>query len=135
MMKRIIILLGMVMVLTGCIEEKAMDTLLSESEICLDWKGDRQITYDSKDYQLAFNDKINEYRVYDDRLANWFTVRCSEKPCSEGQRLTADVSWTGKKSTKSYTARTFKVEKVDENGLVWLLSESDRIGIIIKNIQ
>lgn len=134
-MKRIIILLCTAMALTGCFEGNTVNTLLYESEICLNWKGDRQITYDGEDYQMAYNDKKNEYRVYDDRLANWFIIRCSEKPCSEGQRLTADVSWTGKKSTKSFTAKTFKVEKTDANGFVWLTCESDKIGIVIKNIQ
>lgn len=132
---KIIILLSIVLIFNGCVEEKTVETLLSESDICLNWKGTRQVTYESTDYQVAYNDKTNEYRIYDDRLANWFTVRCSEKPCSVGQRLTADVSWTGKKSTKSFTAKTFRVEKVEENGLVWLSSETDRIGIIIKNIQ
>ena len=55
-------------------------TLLEGSEISLSWKGVNQVTYNSADYQLGFNDGKNEYRVYDDKLADWFTVTCSQKP-------------------------------------------------------
>ena len=84
---------------------------------------------------MAFNDRDIEYRVYDDNLTNWFTVKCSQKPMTEGETVVADVSWTGEKSIKSFTGKTFKVAKTDEQGHVWLQNSSDKIGIIIKNIK
>lgn len=135
-MRRLILFLSMIILLTSCIPESNMaGTLLEGSEISLSWKGVNQVTYNSADYQLGFNDGKNEYRVYDDKLADWFTVTCSQKPVSEGETIIADVSWTGSKGTKSFTEVEFSVEKTDERGYIWLWSNSKKIGIIIKNIQ
>ena len=134
MMKRIIIFTILVLAV-GCQRVSTPDTLLAQSEISLTWKGVPQLTYSGKDCQMAFNDRDIEYRVYDDNLTNWFIVKCSQKPMAEGETIVADVSWTGSKSIKSFTGKTFKVVKTDEQGLVWLQNTSDKIGIIIKNIK
>lgn len=135
MIWRIIILMLMTVVATGCGPQTKELPILEQSDISLTWKDNIQVTYSSSGYQMGYNDATYEYRVYDDRLANWFSIRCDSKPETAGQELTADVSWTGRKSTKSFTGRTFKVEKTDENGLIWLWCQSEKIGIIIKNIQ
>lgn len=109
--------------------------LLSQEEISLSWKNAVQIKYDQASYQIGYNDKNIEYRVYDDKIANWFTLRCSEKPETEGQTIMADVEWTGSKSTKTLVGQEFKVEKIGGDGLVWLSSSANNIGIVIKNIK
>lgn len=128
------ILLGL-LTLTGCTFYSMEDILLRESEISLSWRGEQQVVYVPSEFQLAFNDRDNEFRVYSDRLGEWFTVKCSEKPSAEGQLLKADVSWTASKSTKQLKSLDMKVEKTDEEGLIWLWNSSHRIGIIIKDIQ
>lgn len=125
----------MAIMLTGCIQEGDMaGALLEETEISLSWKGVYQITYNSAEYQLGFDTSNNEYRVYDDKLANWFTVTCSQKPVTEGETIMADVKWTGNKGTKAFSDVEFSVEKTDERGYVWLWSNSRKIGIVIKSI-
>ena len=106
-----------------------------QEEISLSWKNAVQIKYDEAGYQIGFNDSNIEYRVYDDKIANWFIIRCSEKPEVIDQVITADVEWTGSKRTKSFTELEFTVEKVNEDGLVWLSNVSNNIGIVIKNIK
>jgi hypothetical protein len=128
------ILLGL-LTLTGCTFYSMEDILLRESEISLSWRGEQQVVYVPSEFQLAFNDRDNEFRVYSDRLGEWFTVKCSEKPSAEGQLLKADVSWTASKSTKQLKSLDMKVEKTDEEGLIWLWNSSHRVGIIIKDIQ
>jgi hypothetical protein len=128
------ILLGL-LTLTGCTFHSMEDILLRESEISLSWRGEQQVVYVPSEFQLAFNDRDNEFRVYSDRLGEWFTVKCSEKPSAEGQLLKADVSWTASKSTKQLKSLDMKVEKTDEEGLIWLWNSSHRVGIIIKDIQ
>ena len=128
------ILLGL-LTLTGCTFYSMEDILLRESEISLSWRGEQQVVYVPSEFQLAYNDRDNEFRVYSDRLGEWFTVKCSEKPSAEGQLLKADVSWTASKSTKQLKSLDMKVEKTDEEGLIWLWNSSHRVGIIIKDIQ
>ena len=132
MMKRIIIF-AILIIAVGCKPSNTADTLLTQSEISQTWRGEVQLTYSGKKCQMAFNDRDNEYRVYDDNLANWFIIRCSQKPTEEGETITADVSWTGAKSIKNFTGKTFKVVKTDDQGYIWLQNSTDKIGIIIKN--
>lgn len=133
-MKRIIILLSVVLAVSGCYLADTLNFINTPAEISLTWRGEPQVTYESQSYQMGFNDHKNEYRIYEDRLANWFTIRCSEKPVEDEQILTADVTWTGRRSTKTFEGISFTVKKTDENGYVWLWNDSDKIGIIIKHI-
>lgn len=134
-MKRIAIIMTIMLLAAGCNRETGTETPLTEtSDISLTWKGARQVTYSPDNCQMAYNDARHEYRVYDDKLANWFILRCSEAPVSVGQLISADVSWTGKSSTKEFIALEFSVEKTDENGQIWLYNPSNKIGIVIKNI-
>ena len=110
-----------------------MENLLDEHEISLTRKGEPQITYDPDTFQLGYNSERCEYRVYDDRLAYWFIVKCSEQPVAEGQTITADVSWTGVTRTHEYNGIKLTVKKVDSSGYVWLWSNTDSIGIILRN--
>lgn len=135
-MKNTIIILSIALLaLSGCNKTPEVEIPITEiSDISLTWKGIQQVVYTPSNCQLSYNDQKHEYRVYDDKLANWFCVRCSEKPSSEGQQLYADVSWTGKSSTKTFNALQFTVQKTQDDGLVWLWNASGKIGIVIKNI-
>ena len=110
-------------------------TFMEGTEISLTWKGNTQVRYNAENYQLSFNDHKNEYRVYDDKLADWFTLRCSELPVTLKQSLSADVSWTGTNSKKEFKGLVFEVQRTAENGMIWLWNSSEKIGIIIKNIK
>lgn len=121
--------------ITGCTYYGSFESPARQENISLTWRNTLQVDYYPQTFQIGYNDRTNEYRVYDDRLAHWFMVRCSEKPVEEGQELTADISWTGKSKTLSLNEVKITVEKMDdESGLVWLWSQSERISIVIKNI-
>ena len=104
----------------------------TQQDVSLTWKGEQQVLYEPGTYQLGYNSSRNEYRVYDDRLAYWFTVRCSEHPLEEGQDITADVSWTGKSKTMKFNGISMTVKKIDDSGKIWLWGSKERIGIVIK---
>ena len=134
-MKSKTIILAILIAKTGCTNYGSFGAASHHDSISLTWKGTLQVDYYPQTFQLGYNCSTNEYRVYDDRLAYWFTVRCSEKPVEEGQQLTADISWTGKSKTMSLKGIQVKVEKIDEeSGLVWLWNQSEKISIVIKNI-
>ena len=125
----------MLSILAGCTSKNELaEALLECQEISLTWKGAVQVTYDSETFQLGYNSSRHEYRVYDDKLAYWFIIICSEKPTTEGQTLKADISWTG--ASKTYTRKNIQmtVKKTDTSGKVWLWNQSEALGIIIKNL-
>ena len=124
----------MLCVLAGCTSKNELaEALLECQDISLTWKGTVQVTYAPETFQLGYNSARHEYRVYDDKLAYWFIVSCSEKPTSEGQTLKADVSWTGNSKTYSSKNMQLTVKKTDTSGRVWLWNQSESLGIIIKN--
>ena len=134
-MKRLVIIFILALTAIGCNPEGREVSLMEISDISLIWKGSTQVLFNEHTCQLAYNDARNEYRVYDDRLGDWFTLACSQRPAAEGEVITADVSWTGERTPKSYKNLEFTVRKVSEDGLIWLWNERNKIGIIIKDIQ
>lgn len=131
----IFILLGLGALMQSCVRYDIEQTLLVHEDLMLTWKGDVQLTYAPQTWQYSFNTAKNEYRVNDDNMANYFVIRCSERPSSEGQELSADVEWTVKSNIKRYEGLRFKVEKVASDGRIWLWSKSQKIGVVIKEIQ
>lgn len=133
-MYRYLTLIALVFTLSGCMmTEDLNELLLQSSEISLTWKGEVQVSYSPEKFQLGYNSGRHEFRVYDDKLSEWFVVRCSETPTTEGQEITADVSWTGKNRVEEFNGISMKVEKSDDTGLIWLWGESKKIGIILQN--
>ena len=133
-MKKAIILIIIAAAVTGCCIYDISEVLLMRSEISLTWKGKEQVVYDPLYCQLSHNHETNTFRVYDDALANWFMISCRTRPSYEGQELTADISWTTDDDTKHEKGLTFRVEKIDESGQVWMWNKSKSIGIVIKNL-
>ena len=108
---------------------------MEHSDISLIWKGVVQVGFDQSTGQLGYNSAKHEYRVYNDKLSDWFTVRCSEEPLEVGQQLSADLMWTGEKGIKLYNGLAFSVKRINNDGLIWLWNESEKIGVIIKDIK
>lgn len=133
-MKRLIYIFLSIFLIEACTPSFTENTLLEQSEISLIWKGTVQVSFNPATGQLGYNDSRKEYRVYDDKLADWFTVRCSELPSEVGQQISADVSWTGTQSPQKYYGLSFVVKQISQEGLIWLWNEDKNIGIIIKDI-
>jgi len=134
-MKRTIYITLITVLATGCSMIFDMEEiLLTRSDISLTFRGGLEISYNPDTHQLGYNESRNEYRVYDDRISNWFILTCSAKPVSVGQSVTADISWTGRTGTKSIDDIIFMVEKTDEDGMVWLWNTSHSLGVVIRNL-
>lgn len=134
-MKKLLIIIPFLCTLVGCNPDFNEDVLLEHSEISLIWKGTVQVGFDQSTGQLGYNNARHEYRVYNDKLSNWFTVRCSEEPLEADQELSADIMWTAEKGIKIYNGLSFKVKRISQEGLIWLWNEREKIGIIVKDIK
>lgn len=134
MAKRIIYILAMMLAATACIDNTLDQVLLVREDISLSVREQVLMSFDENTCQLGYNSARNEYRVYDEILANWYILRCSAQPTSEGQTVKADLEYTTEKDVKSLTNLEFSVEKTSSDGLVWLWNKERKIGIIIKNL-
>ncbi len=118
----------------ACNPVESEEVLLPREDISLTVKGELQFSYDPLTCQISQNVRENEYRIYDDILSSWFTLKCSEMPLNEGQGIWADLSWTGTKKTETLNGLEFTVKKTDSKGKIWLWCEKKSIGIVIKNL-
>ena len=134
MAKRIIYILAMMLAATACIDNTLDQVLLVREDISLSVREQVLMSFDENTCQLGYNSARNEYRVYDENLANWYILKCSAQPPSEGQIVKADLEYTTEKDVKSLTDLEFSVEKTSSDGLVWLWNKERKIGIIIKNL-
>ena len=133
-MKRLFILFIAVIAAAGCCRFDLDEVLLPREDISLTHKGKLIMSYDPLTCQMSHDHDSNMYRIYDDAISAWFTVRCSQAPHSTGQEITADVSWTTPDDTKSENGLTFTVEKTSPDGRIWMWNKSKSIGIVIKNL-
>ncbi len=132
-MKKIIIIFILISAVS-CVRYDIDEILLPREDISLTVRGVEQFSYDPLTCQMSQNTAKHEFRVFDDRLSGWFVIRCKERPSGEGQELTADLSWTGKTSTKALKDLTFRIEKIDPEGKIWMWCKQKSIGIVIKNL-
>ena len=110
------------------------EVLLQRNEISMTIKGEEQFSYDPLTCQMSHNSTTHEYRITDDRLADWLIVKCNDRPTHKDQELIVEVIWTASSSTKALKGLTFRVEKIDETGTVWMWCRKKSIGIVIKNL-
>ena len=131
----LICLLLMAVSAGSCVKYDIDEILLEREDLSLTWKGEDQVDYDPLTWQAGCNVRKGEYRVFDDSMANYFAVKCSEHPVNEGQDITADVVWTMKTTIKRYEGIRMTVRKLAPDGRIWLWSRSQQIGVVIKEIN
>lgn len=134
MIKRLIYIMVLLTAATACVNNQIDQILLVRDDISLTVKGSSVMSFDENTCQLGYNSARNEYRVYDEKWANWYMLRCSVKPTSEGQTINADLEYTTDKDVKTLKGLEFSVEKTSSEGLVWLWNKDKKIGIVIKNL-
>ena len=132
-MRRLIVILTLAAIFTGCCYD-IDEVLLAKEDISITMRGEDLFVYNPLTCQMSMNNRENIYRLHDDRLSEWAIIECSARPDTEGQELTADLTWTASSSTKAEQNLQFIVQKTSDDGRVWLWNKSKRIGIVIKNL-
>ena len=134
MVKKILHTVAATLALSACQPQNIDEVLLSRSDISLTMKGELQMAFDENVCQLGYNTGRNEFRVYDEKLANYFILRCSAKPTSEGQVIKATLEYTTSGNTKTLSDLEFTVEKTSSDDLIWLWNRDKQIGIVVKSL-
>ena len=119
---------------TGCLPYDIDEILLTRDDISITQKGELLMSYDPLTCQMSHDKATGTFMVFDDKIADWFIISCATWPDTEGQEVTADVTWTTSKNTKTEKELNFKVEKIDAQGQIWMWNKSKSIGIVIKNL-
>lgn len=133
-MKRFLIFMTLCVAVSSCARYDIDEILLERNEINLSWKGKILYTHDTNQGQTGFNAERNEYRACSDDISSWFIIKWNARPTFEGQTIRAAVEWATKTSFNKDNDIEFKVRQIDSEGTIWLWSDTDKIGMVIKDI-
>ena len=81
--------------------------------------------------QLTFNANKCEFRVGDDKMSEHYILTCNRVPSAKGEDIMADLAWTLGATVQKRSSLSFHVEKVAEDGRIWLWDSRDGIGVIV----
>ncbi len=136
-MKRFLLILSCLTVMTGCIRDLVFDNdLLKTEQVCLK-VGDRLVySFDETRDQLGYNAKACQFRAGSDNMGEFIILTCDTKPVKEGQSVDVVIQWT-EKGTVARRTRTMKVEKISDNGYVWLWyrNRKERICAVVRVLE
>ena len=128
-----ILFLLLAVLLTGCRQENLSEEFRLDDSIRMEIKGYTTFKYIPTSCQLGFNREKCEFRVHNDNMSDFFSVRLDDMPVGESQYVTGTVSWTT--GDDLHTKKTnFQVAKINGD-LVWLWSSDTRIALVIKFLE
>ena len=133
-MRKYLYIMGLlILALTGCKEKVDMDLdMYNSDQISLMVKGKRVFTYAEGTGQLGYNRTLRQFRAGNDDMTDFFVLTLDQLPRQEGQEIRGNLQWTSGSSVKSSNGLTFKVEKYEGTGLVWLWNAQDKTGAVVK---
>lgn len=117
----------------ACAPYEVDEILVQAEDVSLVIRGTLRFEYNPDTCQMAYNAHKTEFRAMKDNMADYFVLKCSEDPTTEGQELKADLTYTTVSDVKAETGLTFKVEKISpSDGRLWLWCQSKKIGVVIR---
>ncbi len=128
--RTILLTVALVALLSGCDRSGARNAFVESGEIRLQVGRVVQFRYDPLKCQMSFNRDRKEFRIQTDNVSDFYAVRLSEIPVSEGQTLSADLSWTTATDVLNRKNLALRVVKT-EGEKIWLWSDSGRIGLSV----
>ncbi len=132
-MRRFIFIL-ILLAAASCNRYDPDEILLPRNDVSMTMSGAEIFSFKPLTCQMSHNTSTNEFRVFNENLSEWFSVRCHERPSDGGQELKADLTWTSQNVTKTMKDLTFRIEKIDKSGQIWMWCRQKSIGIVIKNL-
>ena len=128
--RRILALAAALALLASCDSRRERSSFVESGEIRLQVGREVQFRYDPLKCQLSFNRARREFRVQTDNVSDYYVATLSEIPVSEGQTLTADISWTTETDVLNRKNLALEVVRI-EGEKIWLWSDSGRIGLSV----
>ena len=126
----ILTLLAALALLCGCDSRRERSSFIESDEIRLQVGRAVQFRYDPLKCQMSFNRERREFRAQTDNVSDYYVATLSEIPVSEGQTLTADLSWTTETDVLNRKNLALEVVKI-EGEKIWLWSDSGHIGLSV----
>lgn len=135
MKKRFLPFLLALLLMGGCRTSEMDPGMLASDTISLMVKGKTVFTLPEKEGQLGYNQQRKEFRAGTDDMTSFFVLRCEPLPTSEGQVITGSLRWSEGETVRTRNNLSFRVEKYEDTGLVWLWCAKDKTGAVVKALE
>jgi hypothetical protein len=132
---RIICALCLVLSAAGCNRDGFNKSDLEITDVCLRVKGEEVFAYIPYATQMSLNRGRKEFRAGTDTMSDYFLLKMSELPREHGQVFTGTLQWTTADDIVTRTGLSFKVEKVGDDGTVWLWCAAQKITVVMKMLN
>ena len=129
-----ILLLGALLLLAGCQDERQRAAFCENEGVRLLVGGSIAFNFEPNTCQLAFSRDLREFRAYTDTMSDFFVATFSQVPSELEQRLSADLVWTTERDVLTRKNLTLEVVRL-EGDMVWLWSASGRIGLVVRILE
>ncbi|MBO5193713.1 MAG: hypothetical protein J6B62_02335 [Bacteroidales bacterium] len=126
--------------LSGCIkdtftaEDFINTTKYDGHGVILKERGRTILVYDPSTWQLSFNSTMKEFRVHEDQMKYYYSLKCDNMPSEEGQTIEGTLEWTTYDDSKS-RHMTFSVSKIGTDGRIWLWNAKYQTGVVVVEVR
>jgi len=118
----------------SCDRQSILNDIVSDSTVRLAINGYNVFTYDALTCQMGFCRGKREFRVHTDTMSDYFVITLDKIPVSEGEGVTADITWTSPQDVgikKNVALETAKVE----GDKIWLWNYQARITAVVRILE
>lgn len=136
MRKRLVLLFVLsaaLLLFPGCNRDGFNKSDFEITDVCLKVKGTVVYSHVPGFSQMALNRGHKEFWAGTDTMSDYFLLSgMSELPRQNGQTLTASLKWTTDDDSPRLGGLTFKVERISDDGTVWLWCSAQKILVVMK---
>ncbi|MGM9736866.1 MAG: hypothetical protein ACI3ZT_00465 [Candidatus Cryptobacteroides sp.] len=119
--------------LAGCSNGYDTDPdFLASDRIMLKIGGTEKMVYSPENCQIGFNRSLKQFRVCNDNMSEYYILTCNALPAGEGQNITASLKYASGASSYIRGSLSFRVEKMDAEGNIWLWCKDKGIGVGVR---
>ena len=120
----------------ACVRDDGFDARLAErfDGPCLIVKGATVFSFEETSCQESYRPSQKLYRAGTDTMSDFFSVKMSAVPSSEGQKLTCTLSWTGVSKETVQDRLSFSVQEI-RGDLIWLWCSRQQIAVAVRILQ
>lgn len=128
----LVLLCALALTVTACNRDGFDKADFEITGACLKVKGAVVYEYTAGASQMALNRGHKQFWAGSDTMSDYFLLRMSELPKEDGQVLTGNLQWTTDDDVVSRNSLSFKVERIADDGTVWLWCAAQQIMVVMK---
>lgn len=121
--------------LCGCVREEMDPAFIESNDIALRINGTTAYVHSPLTGQLAYSESRRQFRACNDDMSIYFIFTCNDLPVREEQTVKASLEWRTPSSSGHRNGIRFTVEKINDDGMIWLWNSRDLISVTVQKLD